>query len=123
MPQPPPAEPLPPAPIVPPTPQFLQLAKGQGTMLRKALNPDASSENPPQKIAMAEMPTPSSVIPRIVLKPAKTFLQASRSVLSAFRKAPPPRPVISEPTIPQKPAETHRVAPETRSKDKDYPIV
>ncbi len=118
--------PLPPAPKVPSAPRVLHFEKGQGTILRRALKPEAPVAGAPAPIVVAEMPSHGSVLPEIILVPAVKFLQASRTVLSAFRKAPPVRLVTPEAgaeAAQQPPSSSRRFAPETRFANGDYPIV
>ena len=91
-------------------------------MLRQALHP-AGRSGPSAPIAVAEMPRPQSIVPQIVYAPAVRFMQASRTVLSAFRKTPPPRPDAPAVPAPGAARQTRRVAAETRFEHQDFPIL
>lgn len=100
-----------------PEPRILQLAKGFRTELHAAVRAEAGP--PRATVQVAEMPTPNSVLPQIVLRPVGAMVRVSRTLLSSFAKPAPPRAAPAEPA----PAPSYHPAPETRFAGRDFPIV
>jgi hypothetical protein len=106
-----------PAPIVPPAPQVLIPRKGVGTVLRKAVQPGGAPHREPDAL-WASQPE-AEAAPRPAKAPSR-LLNLPRTVLSMWKKAPPPRKQL-ELNL----EETAAVpAPDfTRRKERDYPII
>ena len=107
------AEPLPPAPLVPPNPEVISLPKGLGTEMRKAVDPDSTvgGEHPPIP------PASRSSFPASTIRVMRRMMRLPGDIFHGMKKASPKG--HSSAAAPQ----PKSIPPSTRFEGKDFPIV